>query len=172
MATYDPAFDYMIKNEDSLRVPGIITPEPNGGKARLGINSVANPQAVTDGFYDLPLNDAIAYAKTYYQKNYWAPHGFDAVNNQLVATKLFDIAVNMGNGGEHLEVVRAVEMALGHSSANLLDDLNALNPTLLLNDIVTVLKGHYQDIYNANPEKYTPNTLIGWLARAIKLPVA
>lgn len=71
MATYDPAFDYMIRNED-YSLSGVITPEPGGAKARLGINSAANPQAIVDGFYEMPLNDAIAYAKALYQKNYWA----------------------------------------------------------------------------------------------------
>lgn len=171
MANYDPAFDYMIRNED-YHLSGIITPEPGGAKARLGINSSANPRAVTDGFYSLPLNDAIAYAKTFYQKNYWAPHGFDAVNNQQIATKLFDIAVNMGNGGEHIEVAQALSKVLGHDSTNILADLNALDPTTFLTDLVEVLKQHYNDIYNANPTRYTPRTLVGWLARANKLPVA
>ena len=159
----------MIRNEDS-RLSGVVTPEPNGGKARLGINSNANPQAVTDGFYELPLNDALAYAQTYYQKNYWAPHGFDSVNNQQIASKLFDIAVNMGNGAEHIEVAQALSATLGHDSTNVVADLNALHPTIFLNELVEVLQQHYKDIYNAHPEKYSANTLIGWLARAIKLP--
>jgi len=171
MATYEPAFDYMIQNED-YGLTGIITPEPGGGKARLGINSIANPQSITDGFFDLPLNDAIAYAKVFYQKNYWAPHGFDAVNNQQIATKLFDIAVNIGNGGEHIEVAQALSKVLGHASTSILTDLNALDPTTFLTDLVEVLKQHYHDIYDADPKRYTPNTLIGWLARAIKLPPA
>lgn len=171
MSDFEKAFSYMIRNED-YNLSGKITPEPNGGKARLGINSVANPQAVSDGFYEMPLNDAIAYVKTYYQKNYWAPHGFDAVNNQQVATKLFDIAVNMGNGGEHLEVVAAVELALGHSSANLLEDINAIDPTILLKDIIAVITQKYKNIAAANPAKYPKGVPAGWLVRAAKLPLA
>ncbi len=171
MSSFDLAFDYMIRNED-YNLTGIVTPEPGGGKARLGINSFANPQALTDGFYDLPLNDAIAYAKTLYQKNYWDSHGFDAVNNQQIATKLFDVAVNMGNGAEHIEVALAVRSAVGPTAVNILTALNTTDPNVFLADLVEVLKEHYHAIYNANPSKYSPNTLIGWLARAIKLPPA
>ena len=169
MATYEPAFDYMIRNEDYF-LSGVITSEPGGAKERLGINSAANPQAVIDGFYRMPLNDAIAYVKVYYQKNYWAPHGFNAVNNQQIATKLFDIAVNTGNGSEHIEVAQALKMVLGHDSTNILADLNDSDPTNFLTDLVVVLEQHYHSIYNANPLRYTPNTLVGWLKRAAKLP--
>jgi lysozyme family protein len=168
-ADYSKAFSYMIRNEDS-QLSGVVTPEPNGGKARLGINSEANPQAVIDGFYDLPLNDAIAYATMYYQKNYWMPHSFDAVKNQQVASKLFDIAVNMGNGDEHIEVAQVLAMILGHKSTDTLADLNVLDPTKFLNNLVVVLKQHYNDIYNANPARYSPRILQAWLNRAEKLP--
>lgn len=166
MANFQPAFDYMIRNEDS-RVSGVVTPEPGGGQARLGINSVANPQAVADGFYTMSLQGALMYAENVYQSAYWNGRGLDGIASQQVASKIFDVGVNMGNGG----VARVLLNTQGVDHANIVSSINAMGSIAFLANFVTALKAHYQAIVNSNPAKYQ-KYLNAWLARASKLPPA
>lgn len=168
MANFDKAFDYMIQNED-FGLRGKVTPEPNGGKARFGINSMFHPEALHDGFYEMDKDAALAYAKNVFQRDYWAGRGFDQIGDQQLATKLFDMAVNMGNGGEIGVLQEALNVPVTHK----LDDrtkfaLVRVGPDFI-NTLVEALKKHYQEIYDSNPNKYK-NVLTGWLGRAVKLP--
>lgn len=156
----------MIRNEDS-QVSGVVTPEPGGGQARLGINSVANPQAVADGFYTMSLTDALSYAENVYQTQYWNGRGIDGITSQQVASKVFDVGVNMGNGG----VVAVLHSTQGVDSSNVVSSINAIKPEDFLVSFVATLKAHYQAIVNSNPVKYQ-KYLNAWLSRAIKLPLA
>ena len=170
MANFEPAFDYMIKNED-YNLVGKVTTEPNGGKARFGINSVFHPEAIHDGFYEMPTDQALDYAKKIFERDYWDGRGFDKIGSQQLATKLFDMAVNMGNGGEVGVLQEALEVPITHK-------LDARTSFALLGvdkefigKLVVSLKKHYQEIYDANPNKYK-NVLNGWMGRADKLPPA
>lgn len=165
-ACFGPAFSYMIRNEDS-QVSGVVTSEPGGGQARLGINSTANPQAVSDGFYTMSLTDALAYAENVYQTQYWNGRGLDGITSQQVASKLFDVGVNMGNAG----VVAVLHSTQGVNSSNVVSSINAMEPTQFLGNFVMALKTHYQAIVNSNPAKYQ-KYLNAWLSRATKLPPA
>lgn len=168
MATFDPAFDYMIKNED-YSLTGKVTPEPNGGKARFGINSVFHPEAVADGFYEMEHDKALEYAKAIYTKAYWDGRGFATIVDQKVATKLFDMAVNIGTGGE----IGILQKTLGVPVTHRLDlatqkVVNSSDDSLLPR-LVTTLKAHYQAIHDSNPAKYD-KIINGWLVRASKIP--
>lgn len=94
MAEFGPAFDYMIQHED-YNLTGVVTDEPNGGKARFGINSVFHPEAVHDSFYEMEKDPALEYCRGIYLKDYWNGRGFAIIANQQIASKLFDMAVNM-----------------------------------------------------------------------------
>lgn len=171
MAQFQPAFDYMIINEAGPKISGIVTPEPGGAKARFGINSLAHPKAITDGFYEMPYDQALAYAKNIYLHDYWNNHGFDTLSSQQLATKLLDAAVNMGSGGEigvlqetlGVKVTHALDKATIAAEANIGPDFLA--------KFIKCLEQHYKNIATKNPAKYG-KYLNNWLARADKLPPA
>jgi len=165
-SSFQPAFNYMIRNEDS-KVSGVVTPEPGGGQARLGINSVANPQAVADGFYTMSLQGALMYVENLYQSQYWNGRGLDGITSQQVASKVFDVGVNMGNGG----VAVVLHGTQGVDSSNVVSSINAMGSAAFLANFVTALKEHYQKIVDSNPTKYQ-KYLNAWLSRATKLPAA
>ena len=48
-------------------------------------------------------------ASALYKSYFWNPNNYDAIDSQLVATKIFDCAVNMGAPRAH----RIVQVALG-----------------------------------------------------------
>lgn len=168
MADFGPAFDFMMRNEDST-LAGKVTSEPNGGKARFGINSVYHKEAVTAGFYEMAHDQALTYAKILYFKDYWNGRGFATIADQKIASKLFDMAVNMGAGGE-LEVL---QKALGVFVTHRLDTatqvaLNRVDDSFMPR-LVDTIKAHYQEIHDTNPAKYD-KLIHGWLNRASKIP--
>lgn len=169
MANFAPAFDFMIRNEDS-RVCGQVSSEPNGGSARFGINSVFHPEAIKAGFYSMDRTHALEYAQTLYIKEYWSNRGFNEIEDQQIASKLFDMAVNMGNGAE----VGILQSALGVPITHVLDSgtkavLSKVSSADLMPKLIATLRAYYQHIHDSNPTKYA-NVLAGWLARAEKLP--
>lgn len=173
MANFESAFDYAIGNETFRKTDGslsdVVTPEPGEAKARYGVNSLAHPKAVADGFYEMPAVQAQTYARNVFLNDYWLNRGFAAIQDQRIASKLFDMAINMGNGGE-LEVLQtALNVPVTHK-------MDAVTQTALskigsdfMSTLVNTLKAKYQRIANSNPEKYG-RFLKNWLARADKVP--
>jgi len=169
MAQFEPAFDYVIVDEAGPKISGIVTPEPGGAKARFGINSLAHPKAVTDGFYEMPYDQALAYAKNIYKVSYWDNHGFDNLASQQLATKLFDAAINMGSGGEIGVLQRALGVPVTHiMDATTVAAENTVGPGFL-QTLVTKLEDYYKSLATAHPDKYA-KYLSNWLHRADKLP--
>lgn len=169
MSTSFPiAFSYMLENEDPDST-GEVTDEPNGGKARFGINSIFHPEAVKAGFYEMEQDQGLRYAKGIYLKVYWNGRGFATIANQQVATKLFDTAVNMGNGGELEVLQKTLAVPITHRMDAATQEGLASIGDNFLSGLVVNLKKRYQEIYDANPEKYK-NVIAGWLTRAERLP--
>lgn len=164
MANFAPAFSYMIRNEDA-KVSGEVTAEPGGGQARLGINSIANPQAVTDGFYTMSLPAALMYAESIYHSEYWDGRGFDDFTSQQVASKIFDAGVNMGNAG----VIQVLHSTKGVDRDNVVSSINAMNPADFLARFEAALKAQYQMIVESNPDEYQ-KYLNAWIIRVRRLP--
>lgn len=170
MANPVVGFFFTEKNEDST-YSGVISPEPNGAKARFGINSLAHPEAVTDGFYEMPKAAAWAYAMKIYIMKYWNVVQGDDINSQLLANKIADLSFDM-NPPEVVKIVqRAANFVIGHVELKVdgvmgpktLAQVNGLDNILLYNAIKAYAKQRYEDIARANPEdqKY----LKGWLKR-------
>jgi lysozyme family protein len=97
MASSALAWSFTSRNEDA-GLTGIVTLDNNGGKVRFGINSIAFPDAVLDGFYSMPQAPALAYAENIFVTNFWNPiQGYNQAS-QLIASKVADLAFNAGVG--------------------------------------------------------------------------
>lgn len=168
MAQFSIAFDYVIRNEDS-ELSGIVINEPNGGKARFGVNSVFHPRAVIDNFYTMSRDSAFRYCVKILQREYWDKKGFAELDDQRLATKLFDMAVNMGNGGEFAILQSTLELPISHRLDDQTIDAIKQSKPNLLKELIVTLKAHYLIIYQKNPVKYR-SAITGWLTRAAKLP--
>lgn len=106
MADFKLAFENTMNYEDAGRT-GIVTGEPGGAQARLGINSKYNPD-MPDGFWTCPVAQALEMAAIREEARYWKPLKLDQVNSQELANKLFDIAINTSNREAAVLVQRAV----------------------------------------------------------------
>jgi lysozyme family protein len=94
MADFKIAFERTLKFEDDPREPGRVTVDA-GGRTRFGIAQKFHPE-LPDEFFTGPAEDALAEAERIEESGYWDPLRLSEVQNQDVADKLFDMAVNMG----------------------------------------------------------------------------
>lgn len=173
MASFEPAFAATMKHEDS-QLSGVITNEPNGGKARLGINSVAWPEAVAAGFYTMPVSAALEWAATFYKYKFFSPIGGYQITDQLITNKFFDLAVNEGICEATKIVQRAVNKtgALclfyldvdGKPGMRTIDGINKSMPGELLIAIKSYAVQFYQDLVRRKPKDQ--EYLDGWVTRA------
>lgn len=160
-AQFEPAFAFLMKHEDA-GLHGDITVD-SGGVTRWGISQKAYPSL------DI-RNLTLEQAASIYRADYFLPiHGYE-IYFQVIASKLLDMAVNMGVK----TAIKITQMACcdaGHPTTadgvmgpNTIAAINACDPTTLLDAMRSRSKDHYCQLAAANPSlgKY----LNGWLARA------
>lgn len=104
-----------------------------------------------------------------YDLYFWTPNQYERINDQPVATKVFDLCVNIGKVGANKCLQRAVRATsgflliedgfLGQQSFNA---INACNAKELLASLKSEAAGYYRKIkYNGSQDFLT-----GWLNRA------
>lgn len=169
MAYFEPAFDYLMQHEDPGKT-GRVTSD-SGGLTRWGISQKAYPEL---DIRNLTLEQAAAI----YRRDYFQPvHGYQ-LGNQRIASKLLDMAVNMGVKAAVMILQVAINIHCAPRGALLVEDgmmgsrtiiaVNNADTSLLLTGMQEVSAQHYQEIARKNPseEQY----LQGWLRRASELP--
>jgi len=116
MSTFAPAFDFVMNHEDPHRT-GKVT-EDAGGRTRFGIAQKFHPE-LPEEFFTGPAEDALKRAEEIMRRDYWQSMRLDEINNQNVANKLFDMAVNMGVHQAGVYAQRAVKWLLRNDSESL-----------------------------------------------------
>lgn len=123
-----------------------------------------NEDGIIDGqdIQGLERQDAMALYRAYF----WEPHGYDGIESQALASKVFDLTVNMGANASHRCLQRAVRAARGH---RLLEDgifgphtlaaVNSMAPEVLLPAYRSEAAGYYRSLHQ-------PRFEAGWLNRA------
>lgn len=174
MAEFQPALERTMKFED-FNKSGVVTGEPNGGRARFGINEKYHPD-LPEEFWTGPADDALSLAESILEREYWEKPKLAQIENQDVANKVFDMAVNMGVGQAAIYAQRAVNHLhqIGQLPASVKEDgalgpksfeaINAANPVRLITVLREISESHYRHLAAVNP-KQLPN-LPGWLRRA------
>lgn len=186
MADVQKGWAFTLSNEDKTPPTGKVTTEPNGGKARLGINSIAHPEALERGFYEMPLAEALDYAEDCYKYCYWALILGYNIESQVIASKWADMAFNENPHQATLLVQRALnavrragqlEVKVDGSAGPLtiarvntyLDDGD---DEVLYQAIAEEGRTFYMDLQAAHPDKYPLTDLASWLHRLGKRPPA
>lgn len=149
MADFNLAIPVVLANEGGL----VDNPSDPGGLTNFGISARAFP------FEDI-RNLTVAGATAIYQRCYWR---YDNVQSQELATKIFDMDVNMGGTAIRILQTCLGVVADGVWGPNTCDACNAAGDSLL-NDYRLALGRHYQNIVLANPAM--GQFLAGWLRRA------
>ena len=105
-------------------------------------------------------------AEEIYRNEYWK---FDGIRDQPIATKLFDMSVNMGVGTavKMLQRILGVDVD-GIFGTRTLDAVNGDDPDILMLDLVQACINRYEAIIKNDPtqERFRK----GWMRRAKSMP--
>lgn len=159
MANYEFAINHVLSHEG-----GYVNDEDDrGGETKYGISKRQYPDL---DIASLTIEDA----KRIYHADYWVPGRYEEIIDQAVATKAFDLAVNMGPKSAHKclqRAVRACGIALKEDGAigpRTLLAINTVDEAMLLGALRSEAYGHYQKLVAKNDrlEKFRE----GWKNRA------
>ena len=149
MASFELAIPIVLVNEGGL----VDNPSDPGGLTNFGISQRSYPNV---DIRNLTQDGAAAI----YLRDFWK---YDLVESQLMATKIFDMSVNMGH-----TAIRILQACLGVPADGIWGPgtcaaVNTANYGLI-NDYRLALGRYYQNIVLADPSK--AQFLAGWLRRA------
>jgi lysozyme family protein len=179
MADFKPAFEFVLLHEDPSR-SGKVT-EDAGGRTRFGIAAKFHPE-LQEEFFTGPAEEALAQAEKMEHEEYWQPMRLGEVENQNVAGKLFDMAVNMGVRQAAIYGQRAANFLLGRGAGSgplaglsrLAEDgeigektlmaINAFDPREYYQVLCELSESHYRQIAAVHPAQAV--NLKGWITRA------
>jgi lysozyme family protein len=166
MAIFEKALPYILRHEGGWADD----PDDPGGATNQGITLAV---AQRHGIPDKAALRAITpeQVAAIYDADYWR---FNGLVDQRVATKIFDMSVNMGRK----MAVRLTQEVLNDLGAGLDQDgsygplteqaTNAVNPDRMLELLCMVSAEHYKCIVDSRPQ--SAKFLKGWLIRASEVP--
>jgi len=167
MSNFDKAIKVIFKHE------GVYS-EDHAGATKYGI-TLRSLDVDIDHDGDIDMDDIREMTKEdailFYKRRWWDQYNYDKINNDKVATKLFDIAVNMGQQQASLLIQRALRACdrLGIAEDGKLGSksFKAINTTeseRLIPALRSEAAGFYRLIVAKNSDYKT--FLNGWLNRA------
>lgn len=153
-------------------------PDDPGGETNYGITQIDLNEHI-NLFPDFPKNVkdlTKPQAEEFYKKVYWDKYNYNAINSLRIATKIFDMSVNMGAHEAHELTQRALAYC-GYSHIAIDGilggiTLGAINEICLhgrdqdlINELINESEWFYKHIVEKKPvlEKF----LNGWLTRAL-----
>jgi lysozyme family protein len=165
MADFMLAIPYVLGNEGGY----VNNPRDPGGETNWGICKRDHP--------DLDIKRLTKpQAILIYQHQYWS---YDPIEDQRVATKLLDMAVNMEGTGIAGWAIRIVQMAAkfqvpsckvdGIWGPDTLASINVCHPQVLLSDMCNGAAEHHRKLVEYNSDYL--EFIGGWLVRDAKLPM-
>lgn len=160
MSAFDQAFEYSMEFEGWSETTN--DPDDPGGLTKFGVSKASHPNV------DI-ANLTLDGAKAIYRKGYWDAIKGDQFDDERVAIKLFDIAVNAGVRKASLLLQQALcDMGSvvdvdGRLGPKTLDAANDVDADVLFVFLVALLETFYRSLGK-------PKYLKGWLRRARTLP--
>jgi lysozyme family protein len=100
-----PAIEVVLQHEGTLKNYWVNNPKDPGGETAWGISTlIINREGITNEELELPPGRPVGWLKALkrdvagkiYCRVFWEPNRYEQIDDQTVATKLFDAGVNMG----------------------------------------------------------------------------
>ena len=168
---FDYAVNVVLTNEggysDDIDDPG---GETNFGITQSDLNDCAKVLNLPTEVNNLTSDDA----KRLYRVMYWDKYHYEAINSLAIATKVFDLAVNMGAHQAHILAQRAcnwcghnleVDGILGGKTIGALNEITLHNREEdLKGELINEQKWFYEHLVEEKPTLKV--FLKGWLKRA------
>ena len=153
-STFDIAIEKTLAHEGGY----VNDPSDPGGETNFGISKRAYPDL---SISTLARDQAIAI----YHRDYWKTPGIDQIKNSALATKLFDLGVNIGT----IRAVKLLQQAANHFSKKLkVDGLLGPATAIAVNDFphpTALLMALKIEAGNHYIKLGMPRFLAGWLNR-------
>ena len=174
MSTFEDAIPTILRHEGGFNND----PQDAGGATNFGVSLrwLKAQGLLEDLEQEDRTQDEIVVIKSMtqeqaaalYKSYWWNPYNHGAIDSQLVATKIFDCAVNMGAPRAH----RIVQVALGFTQdqrdgilgVKSMAEINAAGAAPLVVQIQNLQAAFYRQLVVANPAR--AKFLNGWLRRA------
>lgn len=157
MASFEASINGVLEHEGGY----VNHPSDPGGETKYGISKKAYPDEDIAGL-------TLGRAKELYKRDYWQ---YDAVLDQRIADKVFDMAVNMGPSQAHKLLQKALNGVVagpvavdGVFGPSTLSFVNAADQRKLLTEIRARQAEFYCKLVLADVTKLA--FLLGWLRRA------
>ena len=117
MATFEKAIPIILKHEGGL----VDHKADPGGITNFGISLRFLKDFPEDGDINADgvvnaediRNMTVRDAMKIYHKHWWVKYRYDLINDQTIATKIFDLSVNMGAKRDHMLLQQALNKAFG-----------------------------------------------------------
>ena len=156
---FEHAFSFVLAHEGGYSDDA----DDDGGETKFGISKRSYPEIDINAL-------TVEQAKAIYKRDFWEPQLYKDIKDVNLATKVFDLAVNMGSNWAH----RLVQRALRATGQDILED-GILGPMTLaainkadLSDLLAALKseaaGYYRTLAATQPRR--AKFLKEWLKRA------
>ncbi len=173
MALFDLSIPTVLRREGGF----VNDPNDPGGATNYGVSlrwlkaqGLFDELVIEDG--DLTHDQVMVIRKmtqsdatAFYRQYWWDKYNYGAILPQMVATKILDMAVNLGAPRAHRMVQNAVNVTqdgvIGPKTLTLINSLNSM--TLILN-LQALQAQFYRNLVAANPAR--AEFLNGWLNRS------
>lgn len=159
MSDFNKAIQHVLKWEGGY----VHDPKDPGGETNFGISKRSFPDI---DIKNLTKEEAIAI----YKKAFWDKALYEQINDQKIATKLFDASVNMGFKAA-IQIVQRIlnefaeELVVdGQLGPRTVEAINNADQEQLLRCYITELTKFYVNLSNKKPA--LKKFLKGWLNRA------
>lgn len=170
MADFDVAIKVVLSDEGGL----VENPRDSGGATKFGISlefyrENIKPTADRFDIENLTINDA----EKIYEQYFWKPNRYYMLLSQPIATKVFDLAINIGpkHANELLQKAAAANSDMkidldGILGIRSLFVINHCNDDLVYKALKTEAAQYYKDLVQDKPTLQP--FLEGWLNRAAR----
>lgn len=163
MSTFVNAISVILKHEGGY----VNNPDDPGGETNFGISMLIiqreNITLEQLGIPDLNTgslkNMTVAAAQEIYKNLFWDRYDYSRINDQRIATKIFDCGVNCGPKRAHMMAQRAANACAGGLMLGIdgilgpisIAGINSLHPDDFLNEMKLQMEKYYSALPTKNP---------------------
>jgi type VI secretion system secreted protein VgrG len=172
VSDYQKSLDYVLKNEGGF----VNDPDDSGGATNMGItqHTLSLYKGLSASIEDVKNLTREDVSNIYYMY-YWSPMCLTFIENDNIATALFDFGVNSGN----ITSIKLTQTVLnkiftqlvlkadGHLGPETMDALNKVDPINFIHWFISGMLNYYHSLVQRSPKD--AKFLNGWVNRSQKL---
>ena len=164
MADFLPAFEEMIRDEGGYVLHEV--EGDTGGMTYAGIARNMNPKWPGWEFIDQKQEVPSNLVRDFYRKQFWDDMKGDQINNQRIASAIFNFYVNTGKPAKTLAQVVIGATPDGSFGEKTIAQLNAIDVDKFVMAYALAKIARYRDIVTRNRTQM--KFLLGWINRTLQ----